>query len=1079
MTTNGPFASGTQNFYNNSSFDANAADAATGNSLQFFYDTSSLNASAAGIASGSTAQFFYNSSVLNAGVADAINDRVQRFTDTSRLNITATDAVSGGTQGFYGSSILSLTATGGLSGGTQVLFDQSNLNVDAAGSITGGAQTFYTSSALNAGSAGALSGGSQDFHDASRLNANMASAVDGGLQGFVDNSSLNANVSDAISGGTQTFMGSSSLQANASGAIKGGSQAFYNAAHLEANAADVFGNGTQQVFHQDSILNANVGHAVSNGGQVFQESAVLNALVADSIVGGSQRFFDDSTLKADVTSSINGGFQLFHDNSVLQANASGAVGNSAIHLYNNAVVQVNADNALTATSGMTFDDSNGGPGGTLRLNGHNTSLGVIMSVNSSASPAGIITNGAATAATFTVDDSANPTTSAFYGVIQDGGAGALNLKRIGSTGLLYLAAANTYTGTTTIAGGTLSLLGAGDIASSSGVDLTDVSADFDISNATGGSRTIRGLSGVSGSQVNLGATTLVIDSNGNTAFAGAIMGTGDLVKQGSGTLILSGASNFSGATDVRAGRLAVNGTFLNSIVEVEQTGVLGGNGTIAGLLAGLGGTVAPGNSIGTLQVNGNANLGQASIYQVEVDATGQSDLLNATGQVIIDPSSVVRVLAASGHYAPSTTYTILSAGGGITGAFGGASSNSLFLVPSLSYDPNNVYLILTSNGTSFTDVAKTRNQRAAATGASSLAPGNAVYDAIMASPDLASAQAAYDSLSGEVHAAAGGQLLRDAHYVGDAVIGRLQQADRLSGDTAAREIAYLTPAEITTAAGSADTLAIWGQAFGGWSAVDSDGNAGALDRTLAGFLMGIDGQVAEDWRLGVAAGYSRSDLDLSARNSTASIDGYHVALYGGGHVGPVALRLGASYSFNNIDSQRDVTVGSLSDHDKASYQARTAQVFGEVGYDLKLGPVALEPFAGMAYVNLDTDGFKEKGGASALHGKGQNQDMPYSTLGLRVAGEIAKLGGGSLTAHGMLGWRHAYGDVTPTADLSFGGGSSAFTVAGTPIARDALVAQAGLDLNITDRLTVGLAYDGQIAGNAQDNAVHGSFTWKF
>ncbi len=583
---------------------------------------------------------------------------------------------------------------------------------------------------------------------------------------------------------------------------------------------------------------------------------------------------------------------------------------------------------------------------------------------------------------------------------------------------------------------------------------------------------------VNAQHVTFGAGTGVINFNhisSNYSFGSEISGFGTINQAGGKTILTADSSGFTGATNVSGGTLAVNGK-LGGTMDVLTGGRLQGIGTIGD--TSISGTIAPGNSIGTIKAS-NIAFTPGSIYEVEVNAKGQGDKILASGTAMINGGSV-NVLAGMGLYAPQTRYVILTANGGLTGqgTFDGVSSNLAFLTPSLSYDPNNVYLTLISSGTGFADVARTRNQRAVATGAEALGGGNAVYNQILGM-DVASAQSAYDSLSGEVHAAAGGQLLRDAHYVGDAVIGRLQQADRLSGDTAAREIAYLTPAEITTAAGSADTLAIWGQAFGGWSAVDSDGNAGALDRTLAGFLMGIDGQVAEDWRLGVAAGYSRSDLDLSARNSTASIDGYHVALYGGGHVGPVALRLGASYSFNNIDSQRDVTVGSLSDHDKASYQARTAQVFGEVGYDLKLGPVALEPFAGMAYVNLDTDGFKEKGGASALHGKGQNQDMPYSTLGLRVAGEIAKLGGGSLTAHGMLGWRHAYGDVTPTADLSFGGGSSAFTVAGTPIARDALVAQAGLDLNITDRLTVGLAYDGQIAGNAQDNAVHGSFTWKF
>ena len=46
----------------------------------------------------------------------------------------------------------------------------------------------------------------------------------------------------------------------------------------------------------------------------------------------------------------------------------------------------------------------------------------------------------------------------------------------------------------------------------------------------------------------------------------------------------------------------------------------------------------------------------------------------------------------------------------------------------------------------------------------------------------------------------------------------------------------------------------------------------------------------------------------------------------------------------------------------------------------------------------------------------------------------------------MLGWRHVFGDVTPTSTLAFASAPSIpFAVAGAPIARDALAVEAGLD----------------------------------
>jgi outer membrane autotransporter protein len=57
-----------------------------------------------------------------------------------------------------------------------------------------------------------------------------------------------------------------------------------------------------------------------------------------------------------------------------------------------------------------------------------------------------------------------------------------------------------------------------------------------------------------------------------------------------------------------------------------------------------------------------------------------------------------------------------------------------------------------------------------------------------------------------------------------------------------------------------------------------------------------------------------------------------------------------------------------------SWIAGTGQVFGEVGFGTAIQSVAVEPFAGLAYVHLDTAGFNESGGASALSAPGASQD---------------------------------------------------------------------------------------------------------
>ncbi len=85
----------------------------------------------------------------------------------------------------------------------------------------------------------------------------------------------------------------------------------------------------------------------------------------------------------------------------------------------------------------------------------------------------------------------------------------------------------------------------------------------------------------------------------------------------------------------------------------------------------------------------------------------------------------------------------------------------------------------------------------------------------------------------------------------------------------------------------------------------------------------------------------------------------------------------------------------------------------------------------------------------------------------------------ALRARGTLGWRHAFGDITPVAVLAFQSGGAAFALAGSPIARDALVAEAGLDLAVAPNASLGISWTGQFADKVHDNTVKGNFTLRF
>ena len=99
------------------------------------------------------------------------------------------------------------------------------------------------------------------------------------------------------------------------------------------------------------------------------------------------------------------------------------------------------------------------------------------------------------------------------------------------------------------------------------------------------------------------------------------------------------------------------------------------------------------------------------------------------------------------------------------------------------------------------------------------------------------------------------------------------------------------------------------------------------------------------------------------------------------------------------------------------------------------------------------------------------------TLGLRGEKDVI-LGETQTRLFGGIGWRHAFGDVTPVAALNFAG-SDTFAVTGAPIAENSLTLTGGFAVDVTPTARLGLTYDGQIGSDAVDHSLSADFRLKF
>jgi len=229
-------------------------------------------------------------------------------------------------------------------------------------------------------------------------------------------------------------------------------------------------------------------------------------------------------------------------------------------------------------------------------------------------------------------------------------SGSGTLTKTGS-GTLYLQAANTHTGNIVVNAGTLRTTGGSSIGDAATVTINGGSSIWQID----ANETIGNLAG-NGQVVFSANRTLTLGTSGDSAYSGVISDgsfNGNLVKTGTGTLTLSGASSYSGTTTISQGTLQLNanapsganGTLGNatSAVTLNNAGT-GANNTA--LLIGASGvsvnrniTIANQGS-GTATLGGNITSGTGSFTgnvtlnrSVNLNADGTSTIEFSTGTI--------------------------------------------------------------------------------------------------------------------------------------------------------------------------------------------------------------------------------------------------------------------------------------------------------------------------------------------------------------------------------------------------------------------------------------------------------------
>lgn len=518
---------------------------------------------------------------------------------TTAMDLTISNIISGATFGIIKDSLGTMVLSGVNTYTGPTTVSAGTLKLGASSSVLG---TIAGITSVTSGAVLDLNGFVLSTAEPLTLNGTGLAALPAGA---LTNTGGNASYSGAITlGSASTITATSSGTLTASGTV--GTGAF----DLTLDGAAGTGTMSGIISTPTSVIKNGAGTWILSGGNTFTGVTTVSA----------------GTLKLGSTTALGT--------------------SSATTVATGAVLDLNGFTLTTARP--------------LTLNGTGlTALpaGALTNTGGNASYSGAITLGSASTITSTVSGTLTAIGTVGVGAfdLTLAGAGTGTMSGIISTptsiikegaSTWNLSGVNTYTGATTVNGGTLK---AGVVTQAFGLTsaVTLANTAGAILDITGFANTIGSLTGggATGGNVTLGASTLTIGSDNTSpaAYAGIISGTGAIIKSGTGTLILSGSNTYSGLTTIDVGilKLGATGGVTNTPLGTTGAGTIISTTGAALDLAGF--TLANTTTFEALTLNGTGialggalmNSGAAATYSGLITLGSLSSIVGGTGTIAI------------------------------------------------------------------------------------------------------------------------------------------------------------------------------------------------------------------------------------------------------------------------------------------------------------------------------------------------------------------------------------------------------------------------------------------------------------
>ncbi|WP_447749977.1 autotransporter outer membrane beta-barrel domain-containing protein [Pseudomonas nicosulfuronedens] len=532
------------------------------------------------------------------------------------------------------------------------------------------------------------------------------------------------------------------------------------------------------------------------------------------------------------------------------------------------------------------------------------------------------------------------------------------------------------------------------------------------------------------------------------------------------------------ALNLRGGETSLGGTHQLYSVDVSEGATLAGNGTYQlnsnGVFTNRG-TVAPGNSLGTLTVNGDYRQTASGQLLIKVDTQGAHDSLVVNGKA--DLAGRLTFAPLRGWYSPQwqANATGLLQSSSTVGSFDTVDTAAVSPTLSMLVSPqqNGSYLLSVDRATdAYSQYATSQNGRSVGEALSQGATANASADRQQLYTTLD-----FSAADGSTIAKALDQLSPSAYSA--MMASSLQREQQVADAISAREPGKLRD----------DEWQAFIQPFGGNTRQNSDNHTVGYTTNSYGVIFGAEKAASSDGNLVIGLHGAASKQNLSLKDPQHG-DGDTSALELGVHARYAQDPMAGSYllgsarvGYESGELKRKLSFDDYSAQNKADWTGKSASVVGGGGYRFKLNEnVSMGPLATLTYTSLWRDGTHEKGAdGSALKLKSQQFDSLRSSVGLNSAMKFPLAGGRAIKAEGQITWDHELLNTDLIQDATFANyQGSSFRSKNTVMDRDSMGLRGNLRYSLSENVDIGAGVSSNLFRTGY-NSVAGnlSLDWRF